>query len=426
MYSILIKIQNCSHEKERWKYLYNEDGSLYQEEDLEKVRLKIISLLQDHLLSGIKVVANKRAQIHTIIEGNPDEPGVWLPDVTIEDNGKVLMVIDGQWDKGNVVLGTVVDVLVNDISVVDEFGVAHITIPEPGTDTKVIQTPTEIDETYELLFSESADNIEHTEGTRKSKYATINPNKAAFTFGGRANGSAVGASSIVAGLGCTASSIADHAEGAYTKATGGFSHAEGQGTTASGEASHAEGLNTTSSSYYSHAEGLFTVAQRKYQHVFGKFNEIDTEGIDNTKEGKYVEIVGNGSQQNRSNARTLDWNGNEWLAGNLTVNNDVISNQPWTGSYTSLKKIIDILISNLPNGIYLEDNITLKVGESVNLQSLVIPANTLVEWTVDNIQDVSVDNGVVTAIANNTGIATVTATISGTQTYAQCRVDIVE
>ena len=40
------------------------------------------------------------------------------------------MVIDGQWDKGNVVLGTVVDVLVNDISVVDEFGVAHITVPE--------------------------------------------------------------------------------------------------------------------------------------------------------------------------------------------------------------------------------------------------------------------------------------------------------
>ena len=294
------------------------------------------------------------------------------------------------------------------------------------TNNVVTQTPTEIDETYELLFSESADNIEHTEGTRKSKYATINPNKAAFTFGGRANGSAVGASSIVAGLGCTASSIADHAEGAYTKATGGFSHAEGQGTMASGEASHAEGLNTTSSSYYSHAEGLFTVAQRKYQHVFGKFNELDTEGIDNTKEGKYVEIVGNGSQQSRSNARTLDWNGNEELAGNLTVNNDVISNQPWTGSYTSLKKIIDILISNLPNGIYLEDNVTLKVGESVNLQSLVIPTNTPVEWTVDNIQDVSVDNGVVTAIANNTGIATVTATISGTQTYAQCRIDIVD
>ena len=130
MYSILIKIQNCSHEKERWKYLYNEDGSLYQEDDLEKVRLKIISLLQDHLLNGIKVVANKRAQIHTIIEGNPDEPGVWLPDVTIEDNGKVLMVIDGQWDKGNVTLGTVVDVLVDDVSVVDELGVAHITVPE--------------------------------------------------------------------------------------------------------------------------------------------------------------------------------------------------------------------------------------------------------------------------------------------------------
>ena len=36
---------------------------------------------------------------------------------------------------------------------------------------------------------------------------------------------------------------------------------------------------------------------------------------------KYAEIVGNGTYNgNRSNARTLDWNGNEWLAGGLTIN----------------------------------------------------------------------------------------------------------
>jgi chitodextrinase len=34
----------------------------------------------------------------------------------------------------------------------------------------------------------------------------------------------------------------------------------------------------------------------------------------------YVEIVGNGTATDaRSNARTLDWAGNEWLAGNLTA-----------------------------------------------------------------------------------------------------------
>lgn len=36
--------------------------------------------------------------------------------------------------------------------------------------------------------------------------------------------------------------------------------------------------------------------------------------------GTYVEIVGNGKNPStRSNARTLDWNGNEWLAGGLTT-----------------------------------------------------------------------------------------------------------
>lgn len=322
------------------------------------------------------------------------------------------------------------------------------------TNNAVIQTPTETDETYELLFSESADNIEHTEGTRKTKYATINPNKAAFTFGSRFSGNTVGSYSVAEGSATTASGdyshaegngtfaigLASHAEGDGASATAAGAHGEGFGSTATNSYAHAEGYMSTSSGYashaencgtasgdYSHAEGVGTVAQRAFQHVFGTCNELDTKGADGTERGKYIEIVGKGrANNNRSNARTLDWNGNEELAGNLTVNNDIISNQPWTGSYTSLKKIIDILISNLPNGIYLEDNVTLKVGESVNLQSLVIPANTPIEWTVDNIQDVSVDNGIVTAIANNTGVATVTATISGTQTYVQCRIDIVD
>lgn len=128
MYSILLRVVTAS--ADRWKYLYNDDGSLYKEDDLEKVRLKVIELLKDHLLSGIKVVANKRAVSKVIIEGNPEEPGVWLPEVTIADDGKVLMVIDGQWDKGDITLGTVTDVLVDNTSVVDEFGVAHITVPE--------------------------------------------------------------------------------------------------------------------------------------------------------------------------------------------------------------------------------------------------------------------------------------------------------
>ena len=48
------------------------------------------------------------------------------------------------------------------------------------------------------------------------------------------------------------------------------------------------------------------------------------------KKGNYVEIVGNGNSTARSNARTLDWSGNEVLAGKLTVGSDPINNMDVT------------------------------------------------------------------------------------------------
>lgn len=117
-----------------------------------------------------------------------------------------------------------------------------------------------------------------------------------------------------------------HAEGDNTTASGADSHAEGLGTTASGENSHAEGSNTTASGNTSHAEGAYTVASRAYQHVFGAYNIADTSGATENVKGEYVEIVGNGTGANtRSNARTLDWDGNEWLAGNLTLGNTTLT-----------------------------------------------------------------------------------------------------
>ena len=167
---------------------------------------------------------------------------------------------------------------------------------------------------------------------------------------------------------CTiASSLRDHAEGGYTTASGGnshaqgnetkatefCSHAEGEHTIASGEASHAQGNQTKAQSQYSHAEGYSsqashiaahaggystqakgiystsigerTIANNRDQLVFGKFNNPDTLRQYDSQTGDfpfgdYVEIVGNGTGENaRSNARTLDWNGNEKLAGSLTL-----------------------------------------------------------------------------------------------------------
>ena len=120
------------------------------------------------------------------------------------------------------------------------------------------------------------------------------------------------------GSNTTASSNGSHAEGHNATASGWYSHVEGDGTTASGDGSHAEGNYTTASGGYSHAEGLGTTASKNIQHVFGKYNIVDTSNTGQW-EGTYVEIVGDGTYSTPSNARTLDWSGNEKIAGSLTL-----------------------------------------------------------------------------------------------------------
>lgn len=61
---------------------------------------------------------------------------------------------------------------------------------------------------------------------------------------------------------------------------------------------------------YTVAMGL-TVANGENQLVFGKYNVKDTEN-------KYACIIGNGTSDTaRSNAHTVDWNGNAWFAGDV-------------------------------------------------------------------------------------------------------------
>lgn len=123
------------------------------------------------------------------------------------------------------------------------------------------------------------------------------------------------------GQGTTASGSASHAEGAGTQATANNAHAEGTTTKASGASSHAEGAGTVAAGYYSHASGSGTYAAGQSTFVFGEYNEYSTTTAN--ERGQYVEIVGNGTSETRSNARTLDWNGNEVLSGDLTVNNSI-------------------------------------------------------------------------------------------------------
>lgn len=174
-----------------------------------------------------------------------------------------------------------------------------------------------------------------------------------YTFGGRKTGSAIGNYSVVEGAGNTASAMCSHAEGYLATASGVNAHAEGSGTTASGGASHAEGGQTTASNNVAHAEGSMTVASGYASHAegyetkatgeashaegrksqasglnshasglntrassdnqtaIGKYNVEDTEG-------KYAFIVGNGTSTARSNAFTVDWDGNAVASGSIT------------------------------------------------------------------------------------------------------------
>lgn len=104
----------------------------------------------------------------------------------------------------------------------------------------------------------------------------------------------------------------DHAEGEETEASGsGGAHAEGMWSKATGLSAHAEGTSTIASGDQSHAEGQGTRASSDSQHVQGKYNIEDNES-------KYAHIVGNGeSYDARSNAHTLDWEGNAWFAGTV-------------------------------------------------------------------------------------------------------------
>ena len=131
---------------------------------------------------------------------------------------------------------------------------------------------------------------------------------------------ASGSASHAEGLTSQANGDYSHAEGHVNKAEGIYSHAEGDGTEANGKASHTEGHDTSALGDYSHAEGYRTIARGEHQHVDGRLNIEDTEN-------KYAQITGNGDPRTntRSNARTLDWDGNVWYAGTVETTGVILT-----------------------------------------------------------------------------------------------------
>lgn len=160
--------------------------------------------------------------------------------------------------------------------------------------------------------------------------------------------------------GGTASGMQSHAESGGT-ASGTSSHAESGGH-AEGTDSHAEGGWVYAKGIGSHAEGYSTIANGDHQHVSGVCNIEDTvpqtvwvEGTAYSKNdivkytsgshyicivdtssttwkpsewrilrhtGEYAVIVGNGSDDTRSNAAAIGWDGTGKYAGDVYANYD--------------------------------------------------------------------------------------------------------
>jgi hypothetical protein len=123
-------------------------------------------------------------------------------------------------------------------------------------------------------------------------------------------------------------------------------------------ACHAEGYETAASGIASHAGGEGTIASGRGQTAIGKYNIADSE--------KAV-IVGNGSSgSSRSNAMTLDFNGNETLAGDIFLQG---------GSFDVRSKInskLDSGVESVAKTTYLSDTSVFPGGITVSKQGNVI------------------------------------------------------
>lgn len=175
------------------------------------------------------------------------------------------------------------------------------------------------------------------------------------------------------GVRTQASGFGSHAEGDVTEANGNYSHAEGEYTVANRSGMHVEGkynlydsakyVDVVTSSrenfwsrmyaaseytfdadtgyytlvnaslkneaviglYYAtsgqYKNGTITILKKPISLISGTNYNIErhNSNLAASLQGKYVHVVGNGVGSARSNAYTLDWDGNGWFAGNVFV-----------------------------------------------------------------------------------------------------------
>ena len=176
---------------------------------------------------------------------------------------------------------------------------------------------------------------DYLEKTNPSGSGSISMNRKANTVNGDrsialgANSEATGYSCVGLGNECKANgscgvAIGNNCQaqgscvaiGHYTRATNNYSVSLGIENDAQNWNSCAIGGYNKSQGKSSLATGYCNRAYGDYQTVSGKYNVEDNEN-------KYAHIVGNGTNNGsydvRSNAYTLDWQGNGWFAGDVKI-----------------------------------------------------------------------------------------------------------
>ena len=165
------------------------------------------------------------------------------------------------------------------------------------------------------------------------------------------------------GSGTFATGVGSHAEGNRTQAVSNAAHAEGNGTRATAQCSHAEGRETEAHGLSSHVEGLGTITYTENQHVQGKYNIEDDYDA-------YAHIVGNGtSNNNRSNAHTVDWDGNAWYSGKVSVGTAENPQSPTADNDLATKKYVDDTVLDTKEEINKELNTTVMLTGGTRMPS---------------------------------------------------------
>ena len=205
-----------------------------------------------------------------------------------------------------------------------------------GKTVKINGLTADLKKTIKITYTTTESIVYLTFGERASSGNIGN-----YSVAEGSNTTASGYCSHAEGKDTTASGHSSHAEGGYTTASGNFSHAEGNSTTASVYGSHAEGVNTTASEYGSHAEGSSTTASGNSSHAGGSGTVADGDcmtaiGKYNTlNSGKAFAIGNGGGGTGRSDAFTVDWDGNTVMQGGLTLGTALSIANGGTGATTA-------------------------------------------------------------------------------------------